>query len=121
MEIVKDFYSGFEGEAEIIFSFENSEDQKVQLKIWIGYLDSIMAAIQPNENGWSGLAYYYHTDTGWFEETPWRIPDIGDALNNLQSVSKIELDQATLTVFQSIVEILHQAQSIDREVWIEYD
>ncbi|WP_379140247.1 dihydroorotate dehydrogenase (quinone) [Paenibacillus sp. sgz500992] len=121
MEIVKDFYTGFEGEPEIIFYFQNSEGQKVQIKAWIGYFDSIMAAIQPNENGWSGLSYYYHTDTGWFEETPWRIPDLGDALNGLQSVNKTELDQETLEVYRSIFELLHQAQSVDREVLVEYD
>ncbi|OPH62161.1 hypothetical protein BC351_02720 [Paenibacillus ferrarius] len=120
MEKVKDFYTGYEGEPEIIFYFENFDGQKVQLKAWIGYFDSIMAAIQPTKNGWSGLSYYYHTDTGWFEETPWRIPDLGDALNNLQSVNKTELDQETLTVYQSIFELLHQVQLIDGEVWVEY-
>lgn len=121
MDIITNFYTGFEGEPEIIFYFEDSEAQKVLLKAWIGYFDSIMAAIQPNENGWRGLSYYYHTDTGWFEETPWRIPDLGDALIDLQSVNKTELEQETLLVYQSIFELLQKARSIDGEVWVQYD
>ncbi|WP_051775393.1 hypothetical protein [Paenibacillus tyrfis] len=121
MEIVKDFYTGFEGEPEIIFFFQEFDAQKVVVRTWIGYFDSIMMATQPNENGWRGLSYYYHTDTGWFEETPWRIPDLRDALIDLQSVNKKELDQETLTVYQSIFDLLEKAQSIDKEVWVEYD
>lgn len=120
MDILKDFYIGFEGEPEIIFYFENSENQRVLLKAWIGYFDSIMAAIQPNETGWSGLTYYYHMDTAWFKESPWRIPDLGDALNNLQSANITELDQETINFYQKLSELLREAQSLDGEVWIEY-
>ncbi len=52
---VTDFYTGYEGEPEIIFYFENSDGQQTQLKAWIGYFDSIMSAIQPVEKGWEGL------------------------------------------------------------------
>lgn len=121
MEKAQDFYTGFEGEPGIVLFFRESNGQKVLLRMWIGYFDSIMEAIQPNKNGWRGLSYYYHTDTGWFEETPWRIPDLGDALIDLQSVNKTELEQETLVVYQNIFELLQKAHSSDGEVWIVYD
>lgn len=117
---VTDFYTGYEGEPEIIFYFENSDGQQTQLKAWIGYFDSIMSAVQPAENGWKGLSYYYHTDTGWFEKTPWRIPDLEEVLKNIQNINITNLDKKTLSFYQNLCELFHQAKLINKEVWIEY-
>lgn len=121
MELVTDFYTGFEGEPEINFFFQEFSGRKVVVKSWIGYFDSIMGAIQATESGWKGLSYYYHTATGWFEETPWKIPHLGDALIDLQRVNTTEFDEDTLTVYQSILELLQRAHSLNGTVWIEYD
>lgn len=121
MKNVKDFYTGYEGEPEIIFFFKDIDGQNVFLKTWIGFFDSIMAAIEPTESGWRGLSYYYHTVTGCFEETPWKIPDLREALIDLKSVNKIALEDKALLVYRSIIELLEKANSINEEVWVQYD
>ncbi len=120
MDKIIDFYTGYEGEPEIIFYFENAEDKHVQLKVWIGHFDAIMLAITPNSNGWKGLSRYYQTDTGWFEESPWKIPDLDDALHNIQYADSAKLDHTALLVYHNLCELLHQAKIMNQNVWIEY-
>ncbi|MFD1886472.1 hypothetical protein [Paenibacillus wenxiniae] len=120
MRKITDFYSSYEGEPEIIFYFENLEGEIVQLKAWMGYFDAIMAAIAATQNGWNGLSYYYHLDTGWFEKRPWRIPDLDDALQDIQNVDTTQLDHKALLVYRNLYELLHQAKLINQDVWVEY-
>ncbi|OMP14043.1 hypothetical protein COLO4_00378, partial [Corchorus olitorius] len=55
-----------------------------------------MVAIEPTPNGWNGLSRYYHTDTGWVEESPWKIPDLDEALHNIQHADNAKLDHTAL-------------------------
>jgi len=38
--------------------------------MWEGYFDQVMRLMLPDEQGWTGLAYYYNMYTGWYEESP---------------------------------------------------
>jgi hypothetical protein len=84
-KIVHDYYSGFEGEPEIIFLQKNNTDEEI-LKLWIGYFDKIMSQVSPGPNGWEALALYYHLHTGWYENDNWRIPEIKEALSQIETV-----------------------------------
>ena len=117
----KDFYAGFEGEPEIIFYYEDTKGRKVYVKLWIGYFDEMMTAIEPNDDGWKGLAFYYHTHSGWFEEKPWKIPDLAIVLDDLLGLNQSEFEQETRIVYQNILDFLLQAQLSNTEVWVEYN
>jgi hypothetical protein len=87
-----DFYSEFEGEDEIVFFIKTGEYTK-ELRMWHRYLDMILMRIEvPEYEPWTSLAYYYHLMLGWEIEKNWQIPNLEEALLQLQSI-KIEVDE----------------------------
>lgn len=62
-------------------------------------------AILPEQTGWTGLACYYHLHEGWYEESPWQIPDVGIVYNQLKKDINV-LDKDTQTVLNDIYEFL---------------
>jgi hypothetical protein len=81
-----DFYNAFEGDEEITFSISTDEYKKT-LRIWHGYFWEIMDKIEPSEeDGWTSLAYYHHLLLGWNREENWYIPNLEEALSQLQSI-----------------------------------
>lgn len=80
MELInKKYYDGFEGEPEIQLIYRKGDNNEI-LIIWEGYFDQIMKLMRPDAQGWTGLAYNYNMDTGWYEESPWLIKDLQMAL-----------------------------------------
>ena len=78
MELVnKIYYDGFEGEPEIQLIYRKGDNNEI-LIMWEGYFDQIMKLMCPDAQGWTGLAYNYNMDTGWYEESPWVIKDFLD-------------------------------------------
>ena len=46
-----------------------------------------MGKIEPSEeDGWTGLAYYRNLLLGWYREENWYIPNLEEALSQLQSI-----------------------------------
>lgn len=76
------FYYGYEGEKAIKFSTEEKN-----LIIWEGFFDDIMEQFEPDSAGWKGLPYYYHLAIGWRDESPWKIPDIENCLQQFEKVN----------------------------------
>lgn len=75
------FYRGYEGEKEIQFITE-----KEKIIIWEGFFDDIMEQFRPSSTGWTGLPYYYHLSAGWYDESPWKIPDLKECLHQLEQL-----------------------------------
>ncbi|MGG0824581.1 hypothetical protein ABE099_17100 [Paenibacillus turicensis] len=76
-----------------------------------------MSGIQPEENGWTGLVYYYHVEEPWWEQ-PWKIPDIEIVLKQLQEI-KIELLNVEVRQLHSeLCDILSNAWRLNESVWI---
>jgi hypothetical protein len=93
-----DFYSGFEYDEEITF-FIDTDNYKKVLKIWRGYFEEIMCKIASSEDdGWIGLAYYYHLMIGWDRNENWYIPNLEEALSQLQSI-KLLPDYSTDQIY----------------------
>ncbi|MGX7418094.1 hypothetical protein ACWOFR_04735 [Carnobacterium gallinarum] len=62
------YYEGFEGKPEIdIYAFVSNE--KVGIEMWDGYFDEIMRKVQPVNDKWQSLAYYYNLYEGWYEQS----------------------------------------------------
>jgi hypothetical protein len=77
-QLLTDFYSGYEGEGEIVFYHKSSQwDIEVcKLSMWVGYFDEIINSIPPNRQGfWEGIPYYYHLNTGFYDEENWECKD----------------------------------------------
>ncbi|MBS5956121.1 MAG: hypothetical protein KIC73_04305 [Clostridiales bacterium] len=85
--IIWDFYEGYEGEGEIQFIQALDNDNRNVIRIWDGYFDDIMEKIEPEESGWTGLAYYYNFAEGWYDESPWRIPNL---MKSFQQIKQTE-------------------------------
>jgi hypothetical protein len=114
-----DFYAGYEGEPEYIFRIERQPTSF--LRIWGGYIDAIMNAVTPGPSGWHSLAKFYHLDEGWFEESPWRIPELPAALDQLHAVDSSELDEQPKRVLTALCELFQIALSEGLDVVIVYD
>lgn len=113
------YYEGFEGYPEIQFIRVSIDGQKEILSLWDGYFDSIMYAIEPKESCWTGIAYYFHLDQPWFDESPWKIPDVDIVIEQFENIQS--LDTKTQEVLNDIIKLLRRAKTKKEEVWIIYD
>jgi len=118
-EITKDFYSGYEGEPEIQFvKVSVNGDHKI-IRIWSGYFDDIMAQFVPSQQGWSGLAYYYHLAIGWYEESPWQITHLDEIKTQFcnLSIENCRFDKSR-AVYKEICDLLREAIENNESVLI---
>jgi hypothetical protein len=114
------YYLGFEGEPEIQFILKK-DNEDYTLSIWEGYFDRIMDQLTPAETGWTGIAYYYHMVTGWYDEDMWVMKDIVESYNQFKSVSKKQLDEKSVCVLNEICKLLKEAILNNYEVIIQRD
>ena len=115
----RDFYSGFEGEGEIEFIRLCKSGDKDIIRIWDGYFDDVMEKFEPVENGWTGLAYYYNLCEGWNTESPWKIPDVHDALKQLESIKNKNMRyEKSHEVLAEICNLLVEAVKQNEEILI---
>jgi hypothetical protein len=116
---VLDFYSGFEGEGEIQFIRFLNDGNKNIIKSWEGYFDDLMGKVESTPNGWVGLAYYYNLDEGWYEDSPWEIPNILEALQQFKGIESAEFRfQESKNVINEICNLLSGAIEAQNCVYI---
>lgn len=116
-----DYYSGFEGEPEINFLYTGLDGIDYSINMWIGYFDNIMGCVEPTSEGWKGLSYYYHTHTGWYEHSPWQVPDMLIVLSELQSIDDLLLDPKSREILKHICNLFVKAIQEKRYIWIHYN
>lgn len=114
------YYEGFEGEPEIQFICTNGNSHKVYI-IWEGYFDEIMRLMEPNDNGWTGLAYFYNMYLGWYEESPWEIKDLKGALKQFELIDDHQLCDKAQEILALICDILRKAIFNNFKVFIARD
>jgi hypothetical protein len=89
---ILDFYTGFEGHPEILILLKNKDDSPFcELKTWIGYFDSTLKKIQPNNGNWEGIALHYHMETGWYDGE-WECDNLSQLFRQLLNINKVNLD-----------------------------
>lgn len=114
---MENFYDGYEGNPEIaIYTLIN--DEKVGIQMWDGYFDEIMTKIEPEDEGWQSLAYYYNMNGGWYEDSPWKIPNNTEALDQLETISLSGLDDAPRKILTGMLELIRN--NMDKAIYIEY-
>lgn len=131
-EIVYDsYYSGFEGEPEIAFVFENSDERHI-LKMWTGYFDTMLDLMCQYEPFNDGILHEYYAHEGWYEESPWELTNLNAAIQlfksfNLQKVNENTIEASpnivpTLPeVASEIAQFLEQAKSNESNAYIIYE
>ncbi|MBC1487495.1 dihydroorotate dehydrogenase (quinone) [Listeria sp. FSL L7-1485] len=114
-----DYYKGFEGNPEIDFYTYKDNGEKIGLEIWEGYFNEIMQEIKPVNGKWRSLAYYYHLYEGWYDESPWEIPNNKEALELLETVETSQLDVIPQEILLKLIKLLKE--NINNTIYIEYD
>lgn len=115
-----DFYTGFEGEPELVFT-QVVNDYKKIFRLWEGYFDTIIQHISVSTDGnWKGLAYHYHLCLGCWgdDQKDWQIPNIAEALIQLQEIKIQEEDTQTVIILDALIEFLKEAHAEDISVSI---
>ncbi len=120
-KIIRNYYSGYEGEPEIQFIRVTGDGQRFILRIWVGFFDNIMMSIKPVANEWTSLAYYYHLVEGWHDESPWKVPDIGAAISQFRDIDVASIDKNSQEVLYDICEMLLVAEAANESVFIAYE
>ena len=85
------YYEGYEGNEEIYFRLFINKREVESLGVWGGYFSAIVKLIPPQKEGWIGFPYYYHLNSGWYDEENWNVPDIDLFYKQLQKIDKSKL------------------------------
>lgn len=104
-----DFYSGFEGEPEIRFVLSTPNGEEDIVRLWSGYFDMLIGRVQPEREGWTGLALAYHLDEGWHRTTPWIVPNIAEAIEQWEGIQKAGLPAACLAAHEAVLRLMRAA------------
>ena len=121
-KIDEEYYNGFEGEPEMIFTLVKSNGEKKEFGIGEGYLNTIIKKVKPKENGWTGLAYYYHLYIGWYDESPWLVQDIMESYEQLKEIdAEVFEDDEDKAVLMKIISMFKEAIDNDEKVYITYE
>lgn len=115
--INKKYYDGFEGEPEIQFILKKGSNSET-LVIWEGYFDQIMRLMNPDEWGWTGLAYYYNMYSGWYQESPWAIEDLPMALKQFKTIDSSQLGDEANDILILLCDMLGEAILNNNDVLI---
>lgn len=118
-QVVKDYYTGFEGYPEITF-VRRRPDGDLLFTLWDGYFDDIMMAIKPDSEGWTSLALVYHLDEGWYDDPDWLIPDPAAALAQLRGVDPSALRDESRKILEELLVFLEEGVAAGETLRIEY-
>ena len=110
------FYDGFEGEPELILA---NKDKR--LIIWNGYFESILDTLLASGIQQNGMIKEYYHHEGWYDDSPWIIPDLTLTIEQLNQfdISKAEQSDNIKKVLPSLVKsIVYFLKSSNGDVWI---
>lgn len=100
------YYEGYEGDEEILFRLYVNKEEVESVGIWGGYFSTIIKLIPPQDGGWVGFPYYYHLNSGWYDEENWYVPDIDLFYEQLQLIDENALaynvDKEVLDLIRSM-------------------
>ena len=77
-----------------------------------------MSLLKPDKGVWTGIAYVYHMDIGWYDEEVREIDDIHDAYTKFRSILASELDSTSQKVLFNICALLNIAILSNCQVFI---
>ncbi|WP_314591081.1 hypothetical protein [Paenibacillus terrigena] len=105
-EVINDsYYAGFEGEPEIIFMYENSNERQV-LKLWNGYFETLLDCLVQQTPVHEGILHEYYIHEGWYEESPWEIKNVEKEIQLFKSFVTNEITEEVIKESSNIIPIL---------------
>lgn len=113
-----DYYSKFDGEPEIVI-YSNKTKIK-EIHIWEGYFDNIVMQIKPSKDGWDGIAYYYNLHEGWYDSSPWKIPNLKLFYEQLNRIDRLFLKSIENEILNNILILFQEAIFLSCTVYINY-
>ncbi|AUX26719.1 uncharacterized protein SOCEGT47_072890 [Sorangium cellulosum] len=117
----RDYYAGFEGEPEVRFHWTGDDGLERAVRLWVGYFDQIMSAIEPEEVGWTGLALPYHLNEGWYDSSPWPIPELESVIEQWRRIDTSRLDEPARAAHAEVLALLIEADTAHQPAWISYE
>lgn len=113
-----DFYSGYEGEPEVIFALTGPSNGTINA--WQGHVDAILTAIPPGPLGrWEGLLLPYHLLTGcWGDEQEMVVEDVPLFAAQLLAVNTSCFESETRRFHEALQALIQQAVSDGGELRI---
>jgi hypothetical protein len=115
---MKDFYSGFEGYPEIIMELKGPGGSIETIRMWDGHFDAIMTLIEPENGEWTGLALPYNLLQGWFEVSPWRVPNMKEVLTQWEKIDESKIPASCRLLHQAVRDLMREAVKSGAELWI---
>ncbi|MCL9806917.1 hypothetical protein NAT51_15380 [Flavobacterium amniphilum] len=119
MRIV-DFYSGFEGEDEIVLSFVNG-NEVVTVRMWESYFGNLIKAIRiqdymhlPN----TLFSIYNTTEGGWYDQDEWEVNDVTLFRSQLVSVDVTQLESTESEIVNLLISLLDNFQEHELRIFI---
>lgn len=101
-----DFYSGYEGEPEIIFELIKNAKKIKTIHIWDGHLLFIVEKAIKTEFGWKGIAgAYYNGDM----DERWTFDNLYECLEDLEKIDISTEDKETQTVYYALIDLFKEA------------
>lgn len=117
----EDFYSGFDGEPEIRFEAKSAGTVHRSVRMWVGYFDDLMDHVPCQGLDWTSVAHAYHNAEGWYDESPWRIPNTGEALKQWKSIDLSKLERIEKSVHAAVLALMCEAHELRDEIWIYWE
>ncbi len=114
MTDILDFYSGYEGEPEIIFEMIKDNNCIKAVHIWDGHLLFIVEKAVKTDRGWKGIAgAYYNGDM----DDVWEFYNLRECLDDLEKTDISTEDNETQTVYYALIDLFKEA--IEKECIIK--
>ncbi|MBR5155409.1 MAG: hypothetical protein IKW62_02865 [Clostridia bacterium] len=109
-----DFYSGYEGEPEIIFELIKNNNSIKTVHIWDGHLLFIVEKAVKTDIGWKGIAgAYYNGDM----DDVWEFDNLRECLDDLERTDISTEDNETQMVYYALIDLFKEA--IEKECIIK--
>ncbi|HDK7166200.1 TPA: hypothetical protein PTV44_000002 [Clostridium botulinum] len=122
------YYVGFEGEPEVVIYYKEKDMKKNGMKIWIGYFQYLLDASISNtiENG--GLVKNYMNQDGWYDESPWKIESLNEAIMELSQFNSESVKSKEKSVVKKLpaiqkelITFLKNAKINNKSVYVNYE
>ena len=126
VEIDERYYDGYEGEPEIFFIISNNGKEYKRVGFWEGYFGDMLREVEPTDEGWTGITYYFHVgrfeEEQWLKDKPWHIDDLALVLCQLQAIERDKIKwRETVNLMELLINLIKNAIDNKEEISIYCD
>lgn len=119
-EVLRDYYTGFEGEPEIGFVRRNGQGHELVFTLWYGYFYTVMELVVPGPTGWTALALPYHLVEGWYDDPDWLVPDVPAVIAQLDALDRAQLPEQERKILDELITFMREGLTAGDRLFIQY-